>query len=104
MRSDLTENIPAVKVVLLGESGVGKSSIALRFTKNEFSPYTNSTIGASFMSRRITLSMLSLRGCSETFDNVSSSNITTTGNNKHVEIKIWDTAGQEKYLSCSHLL
>jgi len=39
--------IPTAKVVLLGESGAGKTSLALRFVKNEFHPYTESTIGKS---------------------------------------------------------
>lgn len=38
-----------VKVVLVGESGVGKSSIALRFVNNNFKTITASTIGASFV-------------------------------------------------------
>ena len=42
-----------VKVVLLGDTGVGKSSLVLRFITNEFKPYVESTIGASFMSRLI---------------------------------------------------
>ena len=40
-----------VKVVLLGESGVGKSSLVLRFVTDNFKPYNESTIGASFMSK-----------------------------------------------------
>jgi GTPase SAR1 family protein len=44
-----------IKLVLLGESGVGKSSLALRFVSNEFKPYSESTIGASFVSKAITV-------------------------------------------------
>ena len=44
-----------IKVVLLGDSGVGKSSIVLRFVTNEFRPYSESTIGASFMSKKLTI-------------------------------------------------
>jgi GTPase SAR1 family protein len=44
-----------IKLVLLGESGVGKSSLALRFVSNQFKPYSESTIGASFMSKAITV-------------------------------------------------
>eukprot|EP00598_Pedospumella_elongata_P000623 CAMPEP_0184981294 /NCGR_PEP_ID=MMETSP1098-20130426/11079_1 /TAXON_ID=89044 /ORGANISM="Spumella elongata, Strain CCAP 955/1" /LENGTH=204 /DNA_ID=CAMNT_0027504845 /DNA_START=80 /DNA_END=694 /DNA_ORIENTATION=+ len=64
-----------VKVVLLGDSGVGKSSLVLRFVTNNFKPYSESTIGASFMSKMITVS------------------------NKQIKFQIWDTAGQEKYHS-----
>jgi len=42
-----------VKVVLLGDSGTGKSSIVLRFVTNSFDKYSESTIGASFMSKLI---------------------------------------------------
>ena len=54
----------SVKVVLLGESGVGKSSLALRFVTDEFRPYSEATIGASFMSKQITIP-----SCSSTSDN-----------------------------------
>lgn len=40
-----------VKVVLLGDTGVGKSSLVLRFVTNNYKPYSESTIGASFMSK-----------------------------------------------------
>eukprot|EP01040_Poterioochromonas_malhamensis_P000940 gene940-997_t len=64
-----------VKVVLLGDTGVGKSSLVLRFVTNNFKPYSESTIGASFMSKLITV------------------------NSKPIKFQIWDTAGQEKYHS-----
>ncbi|XP_048752870.1 ras-related protein Rab-22A-like isoform X2 [Ostrea edulis] len=61
-----------VKVCLLGESGVGKSSIVLRFVNDSFKPALESTIGASFMTKRLDV------------DGVS------------YQFQIWDTAGQEK--------
>ena len=64
-----------VKVVLLGDTGVGKSSLVLRFVTNSFKAYSESTIGASFMSK-----------------------IMTIDGNK-IKFQIWDTAGQEKYHS-----
>mmetsp|Transcript_11150 Transcript_11150/g.16809 ORF Transcript_11150/g.16809 Transcript_11150/m.16809 type:complete len:201 (+) Transcript_11150:56-658(+) len=64
-----------VKVVLLGDTGVGKSSLVLRFVANNFKPYSESTIGASFMSKIVTV------------------------NNKPIKFQMWDTAGQEKYHS-----
>jgi len=63
------------KVVLLGESGVGKSSLVLRFVTNNFKPDSETTIGASFMSKMIMVG--------ET----------------PIKYQIWDTAGQEKYHS-----
>jgi len=39
--------------VLLGEAGVGKSSLVLRFVANHFKAYSESTIGAAFMSKTL---------------------------------------------------
>lgn len=61
------------KLVLLGESAVGKSSLVLRFVKGQFHEYQESTIGAAFLTQTI---------CIE--DTV-------------VKFEIWDTAGQERY-------
>lgn len=63
------------KLVLLGESAVGKSSIVHRFVKNTFDDLRESTIGAAFLTQSIT------------FDNTT------------VKFEIWDTAGQERYKS-----
>lgn len=58
------------KLVLLGESAVGKSSLVLRFVKGQFHEYQESTIGAAFLTQ--TLSM----------------------EDSEVKFEIWDTAGQ----------
>lgn len=79
----------SIKVVLLGDSGVGKSSLALRFCTNEFKPYSESTIGASFMSKSIRIPV----------SPSSSDDETSTKQERIVGLKIWDTAGQEKYRS-----
>jgi len=68
-------NIKDIKVVLLGDSGVGKSSLVLRFVTDTFKPYSDSTIGASYMTKLINFE------------------------NKAYKYMIWDTAGQEKYHS-----
>jgi small GTP-binding protein len=65
----------SAKLVLLGESAVGKSSIALRFVRREFVPNQEATIGAAFLARSVSV---------------------PTGN---VKLEIWDTAGQERYRS-----
>ncbi|XP_020689802.1 ras-related protein RIC2 [Dendrobium catenatum] len=61
------------KVVLIGDSGVGKSNLLSRFTRNEFSLESKSTIGVEFATRSV---------------NVDS---------KVIKAQIWDTAGQERY-------
>ncbi|KAJ0249278.1 Ras-related protein RABA1g [Hirschfeldia incana] len=61
------------KVVLIGDSGVGKSNLLSRFTRNEFSLESKSTIGVEFATRSIRV------------------------DEKTVKAQIWDTAGQERY-------
>ncbi|KAE8692269.1 Ras-related protein RABA1f [Hibiscus syriacus] len=64
------------KVVLIGDSGVGKSNLLSRFTRNEFSLESKSTIGVEFATRSIRVE------------------------DKIVKAQIWDTAGQESYDTC----
>ena len=45
----------SVKLVLLGNSNVGKSSIVLRYTKNEFKSDSAPTIGAAFLTQTISI-------------------------------------------------
>jgi hypothetical protein len=62
------------KLVLIGDSGVGKSNLLSRFTRNEFNLESKSTIGVEFATKSL---------------NVDS---------KVIKAQIWDTAGQERYL------
>ncbi|GAU32233.1 hypothetical protein TSUD_53600 [Trifolium subterraneum] len=68
------------KVVLIGDSGVGKSNLLSRFTKNEFNLESKSTIGVEFATRTL---------------NVDS---------KVIKAQIWDTAGQESIVDRDLLL
>jgi small GTP-binding protein len=77
------EEPEAIKICLLDDSGVGKSSLALRFVINEWRPYSDSTIGASFSSKTMEIPQ----------ENEDETQI------RQVSFKIWDTAGQEKYHS-----
>ncbi|KAK9475541.1 ras family-domain-containing protein [Dipodascopsis tothii] len=63
-------------VLLAGESAVGKSSLVLRFVKDQFDDYRESTIGAAFLTQTIAL-----------------------GDSTTIKFEIWDTAGQERYKS-----
>lgn len=67
-----------VKCVMVGETGVGKTSLAVRFVSNNFKEHSVATIGASFLSKTIFVKEL-------------------------VKFNIWDTAGQEKYRSLASL-
>jgi small GTP-binding protein len=81
------------KVVLLGDTGVGKSSLVLRFVTNNFKPYSESTVFSFFPSILFPHFFLSLQiGAS-----FMSKLITVNG--KAIKFQIWDTAGQEKYHS-----
>ncbi|XP_014698275.2 ras-related protein Rab-17 [Equus asinus] len=66
------------KLVLLGSGSVGKSSLALRYVKNDFRS-TLPTVGCAFFTKVVDLGAASLK------------------------LEIWDTAGQEKYHSVCHL-
>jgi len=63
------------KLVLLGDSAVGKSSLVLRFVRGQFFEYQESTIGAAFLTQTVAL------------------------HDTTVKFEIWDTAGQERYHS-----
>ncbi|ODV96028.1 hypothetical protein PACTADRAFT_80102 [Pachysolen tannophilus NRRL Y-2460] len=65
----------AVKLVLLGEAAVGKSSLVLRFVSNDFQENKEPTIGAAFLTQRCTIG------------------------DKTIKFEIWDTAGQERFAS-----
>ncbi|XP_059669839.1 ras-related protein RABA4d-like [Cornus florida] len=61
------------KIVLIGDSAVGKSQLLSRFAKNEFSLDSKATIGVEFQTKTVAL------------------------DHKTVKAQIWDTAGQERY-------
>ncbi|KAJ6233865.1 ras-related protein rab-5b-related [Anaeramoeba flamelloides] len=77
--SKSVKQVRHLKIVLLGDEGVGKTSIALRYTSDFFQENYKPTVGAAFHSK--------------------SSNYNGTVYN----IKIWDTAGQERFKSLSSM-
>jgi len=76
----MEEPIP-VKVVLLGESGVGKTSIIKQYTEKVYNPKVKPSITAQFVSK----------------------NLSFPDYNKNLKFDIWDTVGQEKYRSMSKI-
>ena len=68
-----------IKAILLGEAGVGKTSIIFRYTQNKFNPSQTSTFGATYLIKDI-----------------------ERGDNKY-KLFVWDTTGQEKYHSVTKL-
>ena len=69
--------VPGCKVVLLGDSGVGKTCIITRYIQETFAENCTSTNGASYCSKNVKFEKLG----------------------KNLLLDIWDTAGQEKYKS-----
>ena len=82
----LAEN--SAKVVLLGDSGVGKSSLALRFTRNEFRPYSESTIGASFSTKMVDVQAIPNQAI-EQGQGGEQPTQSTNGSLRKIEFKIW---------------
>lgn len=87
------------KIVLLGESAVGKSSVVQRFVKNSFDEYRESTIGAAFLTQSIHLSKNDILSNGD--NNINTDNIDDDGIT--VKFEIWDTAGQERYRSLASM-
>lgn len=69
-----------MKVIVLGDSGVGKSCLLIRFVNNEFNEFSEPTLGAAFLSK-----------------------LHEYGPGKSVRFQVWDTAGQEKYKSIASI-
>merc|ERR1711883_12435 len=65
-----------LKVIILGDSGVGKTSLMNQYVNRKFSNQYKATIGADFLTKDITLD-----------------------DNRQVTLQIWDTAGQERFQS-----
>jgi len=73
MRSQNDDILTTLKLLIIGESGVGKSSLLLRFTDNVFDAEHPATIGVDFKVKTLTI------------------------NGDRVKLAIWDTAGQERF-------
>ena len=71
----------AIKVVLVGESGVGKTSIISQFTAHKFDPHRETSLSAQFISKTID------------FQDIG----------KSIKFDIWDTVGQEKYRALAEI-
>jgi small GTP-binding protein len=65
----------SLRVILIGECGVGKTSILERYHRNYFTPESRTTIGIDFAVKHITL------------------------DDNQIKLQIWDTSGQEKFHS-----
>jgi len=70
----MASSVRNIKLIVLGNSGVGKTSLLLRYIKHEFQTKYKPTVGADFLTKELFL-----------------------GKNRHVVVQLWDTAGQERF-------
>ena len=75
-RQTYSQSLPIHKVIFIGDSSVGKTSIITRFIHNSCSPAYSSTIGIDYFSKTVTKK---------------------DDPNTQIQLQIWDTAGQEKF-------
>ena len=75
----INKPLPEIKMILLGESGVGKTSIIKRYLDEEFDLNEASSLSMTYVGKDLEI------------------------NNQKIKLNIWDTIGQEKYRSLSKL-
>lgn len=68
-----TDAARRVKILILGDGGVGKSSLITRWTQDTFSPSLTATVGVNFKSKKLQVG------------------------EESVQVQVWDTAGQEQF-------
>ena len=69
-----------IKLILLGETGVGKTAIIQRYNENIFNNDINSTSNIGFIKKEVTI------------------------NDQKVILELWDTVGQEQFRSVTQML
>ncbi|KAJ2782386.1 Ras- protein Rab-7A [Coemansia javaensis] len=75
-RSHQSQRLPYIKAIILGDSGVGKTSLMHQYVRGTFSTQYKATIGADFMKKVVKLD-----------------------DRRVVDVSCWDTAGQERFQS-----
>lgn len=71
-----TKELPvdySAKIIIVGDSGVGKTNILYRFCNSEYKPSLVSTVGVDFRNKNIEVQ------------------------DKKIKLQLWDTAGQERF-------
>ena len=80
MNDIINENVEEIKIILLGNCGVGKTNIITRYVNNEFRDDEIATLSSYYVTKKLII------------------------NDKKISANIWDTAGQEKYMSVTKML
>ena len=80
MNEPTEENVKEIKIILLGNCGVGKTNIIIRYVNNEFREDEIATLSSYYVTKKLII------------------------NDKKIILNIWDTAGQEKYMSVTKML
>ena len=75
---DIDEYDFIFKLIIIGDSGVGKTNLTTRYVKNEFQLGTKATVGVEYGTKKLTI------------------------DNMNIKAQIWDTAGQERYKSITN--
>jgi Ras-related protein Rab-2A len=75
LTEEFTEYDLSFKIIVVGDSGVGKSCLTMKGTKNHFEDFYSPTVGFEFFTFNIRI------------------------NDKNIKLQIWDTCGQEAYRS-----
>lgn len=78
------------KVVLVGDTGVGKTSMMNRYMHNQFDQFKQTTISPSFITKVVQISK-------------ANTLVDTSSKTNNIKLQIWDTAGNEKFRSLSKM-
>ncbi|RKF71797.1 Ras-related protein Rab-2A [Golovinomyces cichoracearum] len=87
------------KLVCIGDSGTGKSSLTVRLCEGRFSPHHDVTIGVEFGSRIIPVGPPNLLENGPGQNTSQNTLVAKVVGQKHMKLSLWDTAGQETYKS-----
>lgn len=83
-RISMDDTLDMIKLVIVGDSGVGKTCLMLRFVKDEFASSTRATIGMDFCTRQLAVDVMQ----------ASEGSVV-----QRLTVQVWDTAGQEQFHS-----
>ncbi|CAH7687683.1 small GTPase superfamily [Phakopsora pachyrhizi] len=87
-----------LKVIILGDSGVGKTSLMNQYVNKRFSTQYKATIGADFLTKEVYIES-DLPSTAQTPSQSTANQNLNSNNDRVVTMQLWDTAGQERFQS-----